>query len=133
MYEFAPNRYIAVQAADVLLRHMTDIRKHGAVTELVQEITKAIDRARNFLDVEPFTRFPVGPCPEDDCGRTVYALCPAEDSNRPALMACYLRAGTENRPDLAAGFAHSWTSAQFFRAGERIRRKMEQQRREAAA
>jgi hypothetical protein len=31
----------------------------------------------------------------------------------------------ENRPDLGAGFLHSWNSSQFYRAGERIRRKME--------
>lgn len=121
-------RYVAVEAAEQLLteENLAIIRKHGAVKELVEEITKAIDHARNLLDVEPFTRFPVGPCPEDGCKRTVFALCPAEDSTRPAMMACYLMAQTENRPDLGAGFVHSWNSAQFFRAGTRIRRKMEQ-------
>lgn len=118
-------RYVAVQCADILLEHMPDIRRHGAVEELVDEITKAIHKARNFLDVEPFTRFPVGPCPEE-CDRTVFAVCPAEGSSKPALMACYTLVKGENRPDLAAGFAHHWTSVQFFRAGERIRRKMEQ-------
>lgn len=127
------DRYVAVQAADVLLEHLTEIRRHGAVEELVDEITKAIDRARHFLDVEPFTRFPVGPCPEE-CERTVFAVCPAEGSARPALMACYLIVREENRPDLAAGFAHSWVSSQFFRAGKRIREKMAmQQQKEAAA
>jgi hypothetical protein len=132
MYQFAPSRYIAVQAAEQLLRRMDDIRRHGAVVELVEEIGKAIKAGRNAIDVEPFSRFPVGPCPED-CGRTVFAVCPAEGSEKPALMACYLIVTGENRPDLGAGFVHSWTSVQFFRAGERIRRKMEQQRRETAA
>ena len=124
-------RYIAVQCADILLEHMGDIRRHGAVEELIDEIGKAIRKARNFLDVEPFTRFPVGPCPEE-CDRTVFAVCPAEGSQRPALMACYTLVKGENRPDLAAGFTHSWISSQFFRAGERIRRKMEQQKGTAA-
>jgi hypothetical protein len=123
-------RYAAVQCADILLEHLGDIRRHGAVEELVDEITKAVHKARNFLDVEPFTRFPVGPCPEE-CDRTVFAVCPAEGSTRPALMACYLMAQTENRPDLAAGFAHSWTSVQFFRTGKRIREKMDTQQRQA--
>jgi hypothetical protein len=102
-----PGRYIAAEAAGVLAGSMDLIRKHGAVSELVDEITHALDRARKSLDVEPFTRFPVGPCPED-CGRTVFAVCPAEGSKRPALMACYLMIKGENRPDLGAGFAHSY-------------------------
>jgi hypothetical protein len=125
-----PGRYIASEAAGVLAGSMDLIRKHGAVSELVDEITHALDRARKSLDVEPFTRFPVGPCPED-CGRTVFAVCPAEGSKRPALMACYLMIKGENRPDLGAGFAHSWVSSQFFRAGERIRRKMDERERQA--
>jgi hypothetical protein len=131
VYEFAPVRYIAVQAAGVLIDRMDEIRRHGAVKELVEEITKAIDRARDGVDVEPFTRFCVGPCPEE-CDRTVFAVCPAEGSQRPALMACYVMRQGENRPDLGAGFLHSWTSVQFYRAGERIRRKMEAQRKAAA-
>lgn len=131
VYEFAPIRYIAAQAAGVLLDHLDDIRRHGAAKELVDEVTKAIERARRSLDVEPFTRFPVGPCPEE-CDRTVFAVCPAEGSKQPALMACYSLVPGENRPDLGAGFAHSWISSQFFRAGERIRRKMEQQKGAAA-
>lgn len=125
-----PGRYIAAEAAGVLAGSMEAIRKHPAVDELVAEIGKAIDRARSELDVEPFTRFPVGPCPEE-CERTVFAICPAEGSTRPALMACYLRVESENRPDLSAGFVHSWDSAQFYRAGARIRRKMEQEQRQA--
>ena len=124
VYEFAPIRYIAVQAADVLLEHLDDIRRHGAAKELMEEITKAIDRGRNALDVEPFTRFRVGPCPED-CERTIFAVCPADGSKRPALMACYLLVPGENRPDLKAGFAHSYASNQFYKAGKRIREKME--------
>lgn len=120
-----PGRYIASEAAGVLAGSIDRIRKHGAVKELVEEIGKAVDRARNSLDVEPFTRFSVGPCPED-CDRTVFAICPAEGSSKPALMACYLLVPAENRPDLEAGFMHSWNSSQFYRAGERIRRKMEQ-------
>lgn len=127
VYEFAPIRYVAVQAADVLLDRVDDIRRHAAVRELMDEIDKAIGRARRAVDrPDDYRRFPVGPCPEDDCGRTVYALCPAEDSPKPALMACYLTVTGENRPDLAAGFAHSWNSAQFYRAGARIRRKIDQ-------
>lgn len=133
VYEFAPVRYVAVQAACVLIDRVDDVRRHGAVKELMQEITKAIDRARDAVDVEPFTRFAVGPCPEDDCARTVFAVCPAEGSSRPALMACYLMMQTENRPDLGAGFVHSWSSVQFFRAGERIRKKMEAERAQGAA
>jgi hypothetical protein len=125
-----PGRYVAAEAAGVLAGSIQAIRKHGAVKELVEEIGRAIDKARTGLDVEPFTRFPVGPCPEE-CDRTVFAVCPAEGSKRPALMACYLMAQTENRPDLAVGFVHSWTSVQFYRAGERIRRKMEQRERQA--
>lgn len=126
-------RYVAVSAAEVLLDHMTEIRRHSAVDELADEIRKAIDGARQAVDkVDEFRRFPVGPCPED-CDRTVFALCPAEDSLRPALMACYRKVDKENRPDLGAGFVHSWDSAQFYRAGARIRRKMEQQRKETAA
>ena len=123
-WEPRPGRYVAAEAAGVLAGSMDVIRKHGAVNELVDEISKAMDRARAVLDVEPFTRFPVGPCPED-CDRTVFAICPAEGSSKPALMACYLLVPEENRPDLAAGFVHAWNSSQFYRAGERIRRKME--------
>jgi hypothetical protein len=126
-----PGRYVAAEAAGVLAGSIPTIRKHGAVREMVDEISKAIDRARHSLDVEPFTRFTVGPCPED-CDRTVFAVCPAEGSTRPALMACYLIVEGENRPDLGAGFTHSWTSSQFYRAGERIREKMERKRMEAA-
>jgi hypothetical protein len=124
-YEFAPVRYVAVQAAEVLLDHVPEIRRHGAVKDLMEEITKAINRGRGVIDVEPFRRFPVGPCPEDGCARTVFALCPAEGSQRPALMACYQLVKAENRPDLGAGFIHSYQSAQFYRAGERIKKKME--------
>jgi hypothetical protein len=119
-----PGRYVAAEAAGILAGSIPAIRRHGAVRELVEEIGKAIGKARTSLDVEPFTRFPVGPCPEE-CDRTVFAVCPAEGSQRPALMACYLIVEGENRPDLGAGFVHSWTSVQFYRAGERIRRKME--------
>lgn len=125
-----PGRYVAAEAAGVLVGSMAVIRKHGAVKELIEEIGGAIERARKELDVEPFTRFPVGPCPEE-CERTVFAICPAEGSSKPALMACYVMRSDENRPDLGAGFLHSWNSSQFYRAGARIRRKMEQQ--EAAA
>lgn len=120
-----PGRYVAAEAAGVLAGSVDRVRKHGAVKDLVEEITKAVDAARRSLDVEPFTRFPVGPCPEDDCRRTVFAICPAEGSTRPALMACYLHVPGENRPDLAAGFIHAWNSSQFYRAGERIRKKLE--------
>jgi hypothetical protein len=128
-YQTVPgiDRYVAVQAADVLLAYMGDIRRHGAVSELIDEVGKALKAGRNAIDVEPLTRFPVGPCPEDGCGRTVFAVCPAEGSKKPALMACYLIVKGENRPNLGAGLAHSWTSIQFFRTGERIRRKMERQ------
>jgi hypothetical protein len=114
-----PGRYVAAEAAGVLAGNLDHIRRHGAVNELVIEITKAIDDARRSLDVEPFTRFPVGPCPEDGCARTVFALCPAEGSKRPALMACYLKVKGENRPDLGAGFLHSYESSQFYRIWER--------------
>lgn len=127
-----PGRYIAAEAAGVLAGSIDYIRRHGAVTELVAETGKAINDARRSLDVEPFTRFPVGPCPEE-CDRTVFAVCPAEGSSRPALMACYLLVEGENRPDLGAGFAHSWVSSQFYRTGVRIRRKMDQRRKETAA
>jgi hypothetical protein len=125
-----PGRYIAAEAAGVLVGSIPAIRRHGAVDELVQEISKAVESARRTLDVEAFTRFPVGPCPEE-CDRTVFAICPAEGSERPALMACYLIVKGENRPDLGAGFGHSWISSQFYRAGEKIRRKIEQQERQA--
>ena len=128
-----PGRYVAAEAAGVLAGSINLIRRHGAVSELVTEISKAIDDARRSLDVEPFSRFPVGPCPEDDCARTVFALCPAEGSQRPALMACYLLVADENRPDLGAGFAHSWISTQFYRTGVRIRRKMAEQQRKGTA
>lgn len=118
-------RYVAVEAADTLLDHMDDIRRHGAVKDLVEEVTQAVNGGRNTLDVEPFSRFPVGPCPEDDCTRTVFAVCPAEGSHRPALMACYQMVTGENRPDLGAGFTHSYSSVQFYRVGVRIRRKLE--------
>jgi hypothetical protein len=124
-YQFTPNRYVAVQAAGVLLDRMDDIRKHGAVKDIIEEIGKALAKAKGELDAPDYRRFPIGPCPEE-CDRTVFALCPAEGSQRPALMACYLIVEGENRPDLGAGFAHNWTSIQFYRVGERIRRKMEQ-------
>lgn len=124
-----PGRYVAAEAAGVLAGSIAAIRRHAAVGELVTEISRAMDVARRSLDVEPFTRFPVGPCPED-CERTVFAVCPAEGSTRPALMACYLKVKGENRPDLGAGFLHSYQSTQFYRAGERIIKKMEQRQRD---
>jgi hypothetical protein len=126
-----PGRYVAAEAAGLLVGSLHLIRRHGAVNELVDEITTAIDRARRCLDVEPFTRFEVGPCPEDECARTIFALCPAEGSTRPALMACYMKVQGENRPDLGAGFLHSYESSQFYRAGMRIRKLL--QAREKAA
>lgn len=128
-----PGRYVAAEAAGVLAGSIDRIRRHGAVAELVEEVGKAIDKARRSLDVEPFTRFPVGPCPEDECERTTFAVCPAEGSKKPALMACYALVAGENRPDLAAGFIHSYASEQFYRAGARIRKKLDQQRGETAA
>jgi hypothetical protein len=121
-----PGRYVAAEAAGLLAGSLDRIRRHGAVNELVAEIVKAIDDARRCLDVEPFTRFPVGPCPEDGCARTVFALCPAEGSPRPAFMACYLKVQDENRPDLGAGFLHSYESSQFYRVGMRIRKLIDQ-------
>lgn len=119
-------RYVAAEAAGLLAGSLDHIRRHGAVAELVAEIAGAIDDARRSLDVEPFTRFAVGPCPEERCARTMFALCPAEGSSRPALMACYLKVEGENRPDLGAGFLHSYESSQFYRAGMRIRKLIEQ-------
>jgi hypothetical protein len=121
-----PNHYVAAEAAGLLAGSLYLIRRHGAVNELVEEITTAIDKARRCLDVDPFTRFQVGPCPEDGCERTVFALCPAEGSIRPAFMACYLKVKGENRPDLGAGFLHSYESSQFYRAGMRIRRLLQE-------
>jgi hypothetical protein len=131
-------RYVAVSAAEQLLDEIDAIRAHGAVNDLMDEVRKAIHRARDVVDLpERFSRFPVGPCPEiadngQPCERTVFALVPGEESTQPALMACYRMVLDERRPDLGAGFAHTWQTHQWLRAGRRILDVMEKRKRAAA-
>lgn len=114
-----------VTASRALLLMIPTIRRHPAVNELVDEITDAIAQARRVVD-RPANRtiIEVGPCPEQDedgadCSGQVYAFIPTED-DRPSRMQC------------RADDAHKWTSIQFYRVGERIRRKMERGKKGAA-
>lgn len=66
---------IPVQAADALLDHMPEIRRHGAVAELVDELTKVITKARRVIDRPVEMRY-VGPCLAPvgggQCGHDLY-------------------------------------------------------------
>jgi hypothetical protein len=112
-------------AARILLNHITEIRRHPAAAELHDEITSAVRQARAAAD-RPANRttFPVGPCPEDTdsgpCPGEVVAFIPTEDE-RPSWLRCQ------------ADEAHRWSSIQFYRVGERIRRRMEARRKAGAA
>lgn len=63
-------------AARYLLGHIADVRKHTAVSEMVDEITDASHRARQMVDRPADKQF-VGPClaetPDDD-GRAITCL-----------------------------------------------------------
>lgn len=109
----------AVQSAAVLLRLIDPIRRHPAVDELTDEIGYAVRVARGQVD-RTARRFPVGPCPEDDCPGEVWAYLPVEDT-RPSSMEC--RADEE----------HTWTTIQWMRVGRRMLDKMEQQKRKGSA
>lgn len=112
-------------AARLLLDHITEIRRHPAAAELHDEVISAIRQARAAAD-RPANRttFPVGPCPEDTdsgpCPGEVVAFIPTEDE-RPSWLRCQ------------ADEAHRWSSIQFYRVGERIRRRMEAKRKAGAA
>lgn len=73
----------AVQAAWLLLGEMTEIRRHPAVGELVEEVTDAVEQARRFID-RPADRVYVGRCRSvgaDEYGQTVE--CGADLYARP--------------------------------------------------
>jgi hypothetical protein len=115
----------SVVAASALLMRVDRIRRHPAAAELHDEVCSAIRQARAAAD-RPANRttFPVGPCPEDTdsgpCPGEVVAFIPTEDE-RPSWLRCQ------------ADEAHRWSSIQFYRVGERIRRRMEAKRKAGAA
>jgi hypothetical protein len=119
------SRDVSGAAALVLLEEIDAIRRHPAAAELHDEVISAIRQARNEAD-RPANRttFPVGPCPEDTetgpCPGEVVAFIPTEDE-RPSWLRCQ------------ADEAHRWSSIQFYRVGERIRRRMEARRKAGAA
>lgn len=115
----ATQRPPAEQAADYLRDRIRDIRRHPAVDELYDQVLNAIHTVRSACDQPSRRTITVGPCPEE-CDGEVVAILPTDD-DRPSRMQC--KAAPE----------HKWTTQQFFRAGERIRKKMEQQRKETAA
>lgn len=108
-----------VTAAAYLRHKVRDVRRHHAVNELYDEVLNAVWAVRSACDQPGQRTITVGPCPED-CDGEVVAVLPTDD-DRPSRMQC------------KAVDAHKWTSTQFLRTGERIRRKMEQQRKETAA
>ena len=123
-YEARPGqqRYVAVDAAEALLDNMHVIRGHGAVRELVEEITTAIEQGRHEIDPQRTATIAVGPCPEDDCRNTVFAFLPA-DERSPARMACYPLT-EEKQPDRGVPASHSWETHQWLRASRRILDRM---------
>lgn len=70
-----PGELAPVSAADALLDHMPEIRRHGAVAELVEELTKVITKARRVIDRPVEMRY-VGPCLAPagggQCGHDLY-------------------------------------------------------------
>lgn len=120
----APSAHPAQAAAGYLLLSITEIRRHPAADELVDEISYAVSVARRQVD-RTARRFPVGPCPEQDedgadCPGEVWAFLPVED-DRPSKMEC--RANGE----------HAWTSIQWLRVGKRMLDKIERQKRTGTA
>lgn len=132
-YENKPcvERYLSVDAAETLLNNMDVIRAHGAARELVDEITKAVARARTAVDPQRTATIRVGPCPEDACTNTVYAFLPADDRT-PAHMACK-PLNDHNQPDRGAVSPHSWEPHQWLRASRRILDAIAQQKRNGVA
>lgn len=91
---------------------------HPAALEIFDEITEAYNDVRRLVDIPPTrARFEVGPCPETDptdgaqCQGQVWAYFPTDPTER-ARMQCR-ECGT------------SWLPEQWYRAGRRIRRMME--------
>ena len=70
-----PGERTAVSAADALLEHIPEIRRHGAVAELVEELGKVIGKARRVIDRPVDMRY-VGPCLAPvgggQCGNDLY-------------------------------------------------------------
>jgi hypothetical protein len=114
----------AIVAAYGLLGQIDTIRRHPTADKLHDEVCSAVRQARATAD-RPANRttFPVGPCPEDTetgpCPGEVVAFIPTED-DRPSWLRCQ------------ADDEHRWSSIQFYRVGERIRRRMENKRKGAA-
>lgn len=95
------------------------IRRRPDVLEIVEGITDAIYAARRMTDQPAVRRVDVGPCPETDCPGIVQAHVPT-DADKAAWAQC------------KANKDHAWSSIQFFRLGERIKRKTDAQNGTAA-
>jgi hypothetical protein len=78
----APGEFTAVSAADALLEHIPEIRRHGAVTDLIEEISKVIDKGRKIIDRPQDLRY-VGPClaptEQSPCSNDLYAAPGTKD------------------------------------------------------
>lgn len=99
-------------AATWLAEHMGRLRRHPAAPEAYRRLTDALRRAREAVDhPDEQTRFPVGPCPENDphgehCTGQVWAHLPTRPTD-PAELRCRVCATT-------------WDTTRWHRAGARI-------------
>jgi hypothetical protein len=93
-----PNEHAAVSAADALLDNVPAIRRHGAVAELVEELSKVINKARHVIDRPVDMRY-VGPCLAPagggKCGNDLY-IGPGAETARCAE--CGTTHEVANRP-----------------------------------
>jgi hypothetical protein len=103
---------LACYAAEWLADHVDDLRKHPAVLEAHHAITHAINRTKEAVDLpDDRTRFPVGPCPENDdhdqpCTGQVWAHVPTNPRD-PAELRCRV-------------CDTHWDTTRWHRAGARI-------------
>lgn len=106
-----PRRAVTYAAA-YLTRHVQWLADRASADETLDAFKAMTRDAARAMDLpRDQRRFPVGPCPESDCDGAVWAYIGTEKDD--SALGCDV--STE----------HQWTPAQFYRAGVRIKRKMD--------
>lgn len=104
-----------------LSRNFNALLRLEDIGDFVDALTNAIIRARRAIDLPALrTRFKVGPCPEEvegeDCDGEVWAYIPSS-TDKPAWMKCNT-------------CTSEWDTTQWLRAGERMLRIINEQRKQ---
>lgn len=107
--------------AQWLSRNFNALLRLEDIGDFVDALTNALVRARRAIDLPALrTRFKVGPCPEvledGNCSGEVWAYIPGSD-DKPAWMKCNT-------------CTSEWDTTQWLRAGERMLRIMDEQRKQ---